>query len=388
MLSLGKLVAAAAALAIMSTAGLRAQSDNPAPVSPAPAQGSLTAPSDAGPTGVTGAVPAPAPAVPVAAAADAPAAPPPPAASAAPAGAALRPTLRLNLDEQTGVADPASKALLAMHHRHRRIPIQPGDELNVSMKEDPTVVYQGKVSPDGLITLPYLGRIMLAGRNETEAEVAIAEALTKDLYVMATIAVTVVSRSPGSVYIYGAVVRPGKVRLPDEGEMSILQAISETGGLTTWATPQESFILRTDPQTGERHKILVNVANAVLDIESMEKLSLYANDLVYIPSGTGSGFILSSEKTEVIVTGAVRNPGMVSFAPGEQCTFVRAIFKAGNFDKFAKKNTVRLIHYEKDGTRQAQTIDAEKIVEEGYLEADIKLSSGDMIIVDEKRISF
>ena len=45
---------------------------------------------------------------------------------------------------------------------------------------------------------------------------------------------------------------------------------------------------------------------------------------------------------EVIVEGKVEAPGTILFEPGERPTLVRAIIKAGNFNKFADKSDVRL----------------------------------------------
>ena len=70
------------------------------------------------------------------------------------------------------------------------------------------------------------------------------------------------------------------------------------------------------------------------------------------------------------------------------CTLLRAVFKAGSFTRFAKKDKVRLIRYGQAGTREVTVVDVERIVDEGFLDEDVELQAGDMIIVDEKRINF
>ena len=77
-----------------------------------------------------------------------------------------------------------------------------------------------------------------------------------------------------------------------------------------------------------------------------------------------------------------------TFAPGEERTLMRALFKAGGVTKFAKDKAVKLIRYLKDGERDVQMIDAQAIIEEGHLDQDIDLQAGDMLIVPQKMINF
>ena len=109
---------------------------------------------------------------------------------------------------------------------------------------------------------------------------------------------------------------------------------------------------------------------------------LQNDDVVCVPGLSGALFF-SSDTCEVMVVGEVRTPGIVSFAPGEQRTVMRAIFKAGGFDKFAKQNKVRVIQYAKDKKRTDQILDATKIMDKGDLDSDIEIKPGDMIIVPQ-----
>ena len=267
-------------------------------------------------------------------------------------------------------------------------PIRPGDLISIRMKEDEDVKFEGEVGPAGLVQIPYLGKFAIAGKSEAQAEQALAAALAKDLYVKATLAVTVIKRAPGHVYIYGAVKQPGKVDLSPSGEMTILQALAAVKGVSTWASPRDAYVLRRNVKLGKHERITVNIAQAFQNIPGPQNLKLLPDDVIVIPSATGSASVLSIEATEVIVTGQVKSPGLVLFAPGEQCSFVRAIFKAGNFTRFAKKSKVRMIRYQKGQKREVRVINAGRIIDKGHLEEDFALQSGDMIIVSERRFNF
>jgi protein involved in polysaccharide export with SLBB domain len=370
--------------------------------------------------------------------------------------------------------------------RYRRlVHIQTGDQIVITMKEDPEFSFTGEVGASGLVSLPYLGTVLVGGQTAAEAEAVVKRALEQDLYVQATVhvevrqtsnryvtflgavekpgkvvysgvsgptllealtdagglsswgapdkafiirgdeysdkrqrvnvnidkafadltgpsnirlqhgdtifvpsagAVSVARRATQHVYVYGAVRFPGKRLMPEVGELSIMQAITEAGGLTNWAEPAGSYVLRKDPQTGSREKISVDMSRVLADIDSQVQTTLRAGDVVFVPANEVSAEAVSTEPLEIIVTGQVRNPGLVLFEPGERPTFMRAIFKAGNFTIYAKTKEVRLIRYKEDGTRTTKVINAKEMMDEGRLDQDETLQTGDMIIVEEKKI--
>ena len=270
-------------------------------------------------------------------------------------------------------------------------PIRVGDLVSISMIEDPEVIFHGDVDASGYIRLPYLGESRVIGLTETECADQIATRLESDMYSKATINVRIIKRAPGVVYLYGAVKTPGPVALPELGSLTILQAISHVNGVTSWASPTDTTVTRQNPISLEREKIPVDLISAFKEIGGPEDLKLIADDVVFVPAANAEiSQVLSNEPYEIIVVGQVNAPGIISFAPGELRTFMRAIFKAGNFTRFAKKKSVRLIRYGKDQNteREVKTLNASRIIDEGFLEDDVELLPGDMIIVDEKMINF
>jgi protein involved in polysaccharide export with SLBB domain len=370
--------------------------------------------------------------------------------------------------------------------RYRRVVrIQTGDQIVVTLREDPDFAYTGEVGASGLVSLPYLGTVLIGGHTAAQAEAVVKRALEKDLYVSATVhvevrqtsnryvtflgavekpgkvtysgiggptllealtdagglsswgapdkafvirgdeystsrkridldidkafanlsgpanmrlqhgdtifvpsagAVSVARRATQHVYVYGAVRFPGKRLMPEVGELSIMQAVTEAGGLTSWAEPAGSYVLRRDAQSGSREKIPVDMSRVLADIDEQVQATLRAGDVVFVPANEISAEAVSTEPLEIIVTGQVRNPGLVLFQPGERPTFMRAIFKAGNFTIYAKTKDVRLIRYKEDGTRTTKIINAKEMMDEGRLDQDETLQAGDMIIVEERKI--
>ncbi len=269
--------------------------------------------------------------------------------------------------------------------------IAPGDLLRIMMNEDPDVKFEGEVSAGGTVLLPYLGEFPIANLSPQAAELKLAQELQKDLYQQATLSITLVKKAPGQVYVYGAVKKPGVVNMPEIGNFTVLQLLSEVGGLTSWASADEAFILRRQHPDAPATRLALNLADVFARAlpSSDADIRLRANDIVCIPGVSGGLFeFISADKCEVIVVGEVKKPGMIEFAPGEERTLIRAIFKAGGFDKFAKDSNVRVISYGRNQTRDEQVVDAGSIIDNGYLDKDIKLQPGDMIIVPQKKISF
>ncbi len=273
-------------------------------------------------------------------------------------------------------------------------PLIPGDRIRIVMLEDPDVTYFGEVSAAGTVPIPYLGEFALAGYTTKKAGKALEEELKKNLYKKATITVTLVKKGLGRVYIYGAVQQPGVVQIPDVGGLTVLQLITQIGGLSRWADPKEAFLLRRKTMNEPYERLdldLVDMfATAVPNTE--QDVMLQANDIVCIPGISGGLFeFLSVEDAEVYVVGEVKSDEtLVYFQPGERRTLFRAILKAGGFTKFAKTDEVRVIRYSDDDAekRKEIVVDASAIVEKGELEQDVDLQQGDMIIVPQKRISF
>ena len=288
----------------------------------------------------------------------------------------------LNLDVSQPVATDAAALGSAI--------ISGGDTVRVMMLEDPEVTYEGAVAASGSIPIPYLGEFAIVGLTEAAAEQELGDLLQRELYQRATVSVTLVSRGPGSIYLYGAVSKPGAFGVPKYGNMTILQLLLQSGGLTGWAAPDATFVLRHPPGTDTVERVSVDLREIFASAIPQGKgdLPLMDGDIVCVPGMNGELYqFMSMEDREIIVIGEVGRPGLVTFGPGEIRTVMRAIFKAGSFSQFAKRNAVRIIRYERNQERSEMVVDAEEIMEKGYLHKDVELQPGDMLIVPTKRIN-
>lgn len=154
-----------------------------------------------------------------------------------------------------------------------------GDVLQVSVWKEPEAsVSSTVVRPDGKIGLPLLKEIEVAGLTTKEAEKAIAERLSN--YIPAAdVTVIVAGINSKKIYIVGAVKKEGPISYTYR--MTVMQALSEAGGLTDYAKRKKIYVLRA--QNGKQYRLPFDY-DAVLRGERMElNVLLLPSDTLVVP---------------------------------------------------------------------------------------------------------
>ena len=272
--------------------------------------------------------------------------------------------------------------------------VEIGDELQILLKEDAEFKFRGTVDDSGNITLIYVGEVSAAGFTLSEFKNNLEQLLLEQFYNEVTLSVSITKQTATNVYVYGAVQEPGVVEISGSGRISIQQALALVGGLTTWADPKQAYILRINESGGQEKEpidiqaTLNKLSQKGLVLSKDGLVYLYAGDELYVPgiNQDDNSELLTTTPREIIVVGQVNSPGIKFFAPGEDATLMRAIFKAGGMTPFAQGNKIKLIRYQKRN-RTVQAVNVNRVIEKGYLEEDVKLDSGDMIIVPQKLIN-
>jgi len=139
----------------------------------------------------------------------------------------------------------------------QRYQIQPGDRLDISVLEDPTLNRQVLVSPDGRISVPIAGNIRAGGRSTSQVERTVQERLASGFEVTPTVTVSLVALAPEpapdenflEIYVIGEVSRPGLLRV--ERGTTLLQALSQVGGMSKFAATKRIQLRRIVKGGGE-----------------------------------------------------------------------------------------------------------------------------------------
>jgi polysaccharide export outer membrane protein len=158
--------------------------------------------------------------------------------------------------------------------------IGPGDSLAmVVWKEPEASVPETVVRADGKISVPLVKEIHVAGFTPSELEKVLMEKFER---LIAAPDVTVVPKQIRSMRIYmvGAVKREGPI--PMAGPMTVLQALTEAGGITDYAKKNKIYILRTE--NGRQMKLPFDY-KAVLNGERIEQnILLKPEDTIVVPN--------------------------------------------------------------------------------------------------------
>ena len=151
------------------------------------------------------------------------------------------------------------------------------DALQISVWKEPTLSGPLPVRPDGMISLPLVGDIAAAGKTPQELSEAIQDRLKK--YIQdPLVTVVVTAANSQKIYVLGEVLHVGQVPLTNG--LSVLQAISASGGLTAYANAKKMYILRTE--AGKQVKIPFDYRKVVKG-EGGPPPSLLAGDTIVVP---------------------------------------------------------------------------------------------------------
>jgi len=154
-----------------------------------------------------------------------------------------------------------------------------GDELQISVWKEPDAsVPSVVVRPDGKISLPILKEVAVVGLTPTQAEALITSQLVKFISA-ADVTVIVKAINSKKIYALGGVKKEGPI--PYTYRMTVLQALSEAGGLTDYAKRKKIYVLRHE--NGRDYKLPFDY-DAILMGKKMElNLPLIPGDTIVVP---------------------------------------------------------------------------------------------------------
>ncbi len=289
--------------------------------------------------------------------------------------------------------------------------IGPADVIEILIEDAPELSRTLRVSADGAIVLPFVGRIIAHQRTVQELSGMIADRLRGQYLENPQVSVTVKQVNSRSFFVQGAVRRPGLYQI--EGKPSLLKLITIAGGLNE-NYGSTAFIIReiktgvlnrevgegrtesikqnstseneqepstnslppadTNPQAADEAKyelIKANI-NGLLRGNFDQNITIEPGDIIHIPP------------TEVFfVAGEVNAPG--SFALKEGTTLRQAISLAqGTTFQAAASNSIIFREDPATGKRQEIKVDLSSVMS-GKKEDQLILAN-DIVIVPNSRL--
>jgi polysaccharide export outer membrane protein len=229
-----------------------------------------------------------------------------------------------------------------------------------------------RVSADGFISFPLVGRLKVDNMTPSEIETLIARKLAEQKYLLdAHVSVMVTDYKSKRYMVLGAVSAPGAT--PLQAEERVLDAISKAAGVVTERAGKKALIIRTEnPGTAKERKIAIDI-----DLQGLLKgkdqranLALMDKDVFYVP--TAEYFY---------IMGQVKAPGSFTI-PDKEITLVEAISMAGGFTPIAARNRTRIIRLE-NGVEKVIQVKVDAITEAGMKIKDVMIQANDVIVVPE-----
>lgn len=251
------------------------------------------------------------------------------------------------------------------------------DVLNIVVYEEEDLSRKAvRVSANGFISFPLIGRLEVAGMTTDGIGLLISRKLAHGQYLLdAHVSVLIEEYNSKKVLVLGAVNKPGSYSL--QAQEKVLDGLSKAGGVETeddqGRAGKRGMIIRTEnANTSQERKIVINLdlQGLLQGRDQVSNIFLTDQDVLYIPTAE-----------HFFIIGEVKNPGSYQIIDDE-ITLVEGIGMAGGFTPIAARNKTRVIRVE-DGVEKIYEIKVDAITEAGRKNLDLTIHPNDVIVVPE-----
>ncbi len=230
-----------------------------------------------------------------------------------------------------------------------------GDVISISVYRSPDLKTDVRVSADGMIAFPLIGKVKVAEKTTSEIEAEISKALIeKKLLVSPQVNVLVTEFQSKTFTVFGHVTTPGKY--PIDRPIKLTDAIAVAGGYTLTASDVVTITSEKDGKTTKRE---YNVKQLLNDMTGESNPEIKNGDIVQVP-----------KHMVFYIHGQVNSPGEYKVEPNMRVS--QAIAMGGGV---TLRGTTRDITIERT--------DASGKVTKLKAKLDMMLAPNDVIFVDE-----
>ncbi|MGH2452766.1 MAG: polysaccharide biosynthesis/export family protein [bacterium] len=239
--------------------------------------------------------------------------------------------------------------------------VGPLDELQIFVFGETDLSQTVTVRPDGKITIPLVGDLLVAGLTVAQVGERLAQALKT--YLRAPhVTVTLIKLRPDFVYLVGQFKAPGAYEI--KPGWTVMEAIAQAGGVLPKAALKKATLLRRPSQM-----IALDLDRLLVKGDQGANMAVQAGDVIMIPE-----FL-----NKVLVWGNVKSPAAYDLAEGARV--LDALSAAGGPAAKAALKQVGIIRQTADGKRVvAATVDVGKILK-GDESQNVLLQHADIVYV-------
>lgn len=242
-----------------------------------------------------------------------------------------------------------------------------GDRLTVEVWGRPEVSGSHVVGPDGRISLPLVGTILLADITREEAARDVRGMLSA-YYQRPSVVLRIDEYTANRVTVLGRVQNPGTIQF--EEQPTLLEALARAGSLPV--IDKEATLTRAAIFRGREQVAWVDLRQLLNRVNPSYNLRLRPGDLIYIPD---------SSDTMVYVMGEVHRPGAYRLTP--DMALLDALAQAGGPTEDADPSKIMIYRPEQQAI-QATPLRAIVTAER---KMNFSLEEGDVIYVEKRGLA-
>jgi polysaccharide export outer membrane protein len=246
----------------------------------------------------------------------------------------------------------------------------PDDLIGLSVYDEPELTRTIRVNSDGNLRLPMIKRqIQAAGLYPSELEKEITRALIEEhLLVDPIVTVSVAEYRSRPITVIGAVKNP--LTFQATGKVTLLDAISQAGGLTAEAGSEILVTRANPPGDGSSSPLIVRVpVHGLIDgVDPALNITLAGGEEVRVP-----------DAGRIFVLGSVKKPGAFLITDGSESSVMKALSLSEGLDSFSSRSAYIYRVEGGRGGRSEITVPLRKIMDRKS--PDVPLLANDILYI-------
>jgi polysaccharide biosynthesis/export protein len=240
------------------------------------------------------------------------------------------------------------------------------DLLDIRVLEVTELNVERRVTEGGMIDLPLIGQLPVAGLTADEARDRLRTLLQSKYVNSATVSITVKEYVNKTVSVVGAVQKPGALSV--SGQWDLVQVISAAGGLT--ASAGRKIYVSRRAENGLADTLEIKSDELFRGGSTRWNITIFPSDIIHVPSRT---------TVRLFCLGEVMHPGAIEFDSDDRITLLSVIAKAGGLTDRASSSIRVKRKNEDSGLDEEMLLNYRRVV--SGRDKDPALRPDDVVIV-------
>lgn len=193
------------------------------------------------------------------------------------------PPMTENAPTRAGMAPVSSTVSMDVLDSGR--PLNRGDVVNFRIVEDRDPAVSLQVTDSGDLEVPYIGRVHATGKSPRALAYEIKGLLEREYYHNATVIIGLDQegqRSPGRIYVTGAVNGAGPQDIPPNEKFTVSKAILRAGGFSDFSNQRKVKLTRANAN-GSTQTMIIDVKEIIEKGRQDLDVVVQPNDFIVVP---------------------------------------------------------------------------------------------------------